>query len=1783
MSHFILHTKAKEKRYLTAGIVCVLLAVAGCCALHAVGTARAKSRETVLIYTEEELEHYLLDKESEEYNLKGRYRLEADLELGWLEGSIGTNVEPFAGNFDGNGHVISGLERPLFGVLNKARVENLFLSDALILHPFTYFDGEKYVDGYGALAAYAVDSAVENCGMNGEIHMATPTEAEYQVAIASAADADEQKGPGYEAVEKTQGESHPAGGEAGVEGGPGYTTEVDDEAGTGDGGAEQGSGSETGNDSEMESSVESGSSQESGNSSESESSQKPGTGAESGGGQKPETGSESGSSQETESGLGTESSEESENSQGTETGSEAGMETESEHNTDVETGSNNEIASNSTDKKETDTSDKETEKNENSASETMEAEGVQTMALSETIGFGAMERQLLMMKVPALVDSDMELAGIASPSDAEESKIENGGPGESQSEEGQSEDKTDGVTGNQGTSGADAGPGVGSVETSGASEETGSVESQDQPEEYIGNPNGDIYLLVTAQSITAGGLTAEITGDSLISNCFALVVIGAELDDQNICTGGMAGIIRSSSRIENSYTAGLADADGTTAGFAARNEGTIQNCYSTMTVGERGIIRGAFTAAGDGRFVDCAYDYQMACVEQPALGSPDFANISDENTEGSINGLSTFQMTGAEHMVPGSWYPAEHAYPQIPYFAQSENETVISCSMASAVALELPEGTMLSDILNEADILLPTEIDGREIQWDAEGDITIDENHQLKVGLEVVMQSHDVPKVGVSLTMEESDSDNVDTETEGSAVDSTASPTSDTKLKASIGGATREFALTVGSARAAESFTSWESVALKVIADQTAGTVNPDYIPTLNPETNYYEIKTPEALSWFAYQVNILGSTNINAQLMANIDLSGTDYTNNVDEFLPWKPIGSNNNYVGRFNGNGKYIENLVLNSSSGIQGIFGNLGALAVIENVGLKSGKITGGGYSGGIVGKVVGNDVKILGCWNQVDITCASNCSGIVGANMAARLLIDGCWNEGAITGTGNDVGGIVGRVWESSSRMIIRNCYNTGKISASDFAGGMTGGVTGSGHSILNCYNTGTISGGSHKSAISPNWGYGNCYYLDGTLAGGTKLTESQLKSWGAAYALNGQKLSQGTDTGINWTYDKNISPYPYPVKAELPAAENWSIVGQALEDELLGSGNAVKKPSGNGESSQPYQISSAEQLAWFAYKVNTISETGARPNSNFCGDLTSDIASFVGTEYGGTELAPIPWVPIDQYGGAFGGNHERVYQLSKLYVNRPSAGGVFGTILGTGMVTRIGITDSSIISDAAGGIAAEVTTNGVLSQCYSRCTVSARGTAEAYVGGIVGKISRYGRVEDCYNMDSTIVSALTGSYRTSAGGIVGGIMGGSGSIRNCYSVGGTIRASNTGGTAGVGSIAGTTMPGIIKQCYTISPGIGNDSSNSVNMVSESEMKAQDVTDALNIPGGTEAELLSKSRIWYTSLAGEETKGYPTLTPPKLLSVELQPATTIAGTTGTLVAESDALPSEVLFRGIRFENRKAMGYDINLIAKSAFTEEWFRSCGLNNALSNLVLMAGGTDLAGVKDQASLTNPVQKLSSFSNMTLYHAASYLDTSDRVILLDVSNGTTRYEIRITVKSLSSKSLSLVFTVNPTITLQPGTKRRSESNDVTVTNANDYPLTGSITAVTKMTDGGKMELTPVLPTRPIDESRYLQEAGVILGITGAKQNPETVIGSKEYYYNPEAGAATPWISYQLGSGNSFRYCYFMKYSPLYAGEEKTFGYNITYTSSISTGDIPTATATVTGTEVAGDS
>ena len=62
MSRFRLHIKENKRDYrnwLALGIVGLLL-IAGSVTIHSMGIVRAKSRETVLLYTEEEFEQYLL-------------------------------------------------------------------------------------------------------------------------------------------------------------------------------------------------------------------------------------------------------------------------------------------------------------------------------------------------------------------------------------------------------------------------------------------------------------------------------------------------------------------------------------------------------------------------------------------------------------------------------------------------------------------------------------------------------------------------------------------------------------------------------------------------------------------------------------------------------------------------------------------------------------------------------------------------------------------------------------------------------------------------------------------------------------------------------------------------------------------------------------------------------------------------------------------------------------------------------------------------------------------------------------------------------------------------------------------------------------------------------------------------------------------------------------------------------------------------------------------------------------------------------------------------------------------------------------------------------------------------------------------------------------------------------------------------------------------------------------------------------------------------------------------
>ena len=228
-----------------------------------------------------------------------------------------------------------------------------------------------------------------------------------------------------------------------------------------------------------------------------------------------------------------------------------------------------------------------------------------------------------------------------------------------------------------------------------------------------------------------------------------------------------------------------------------------------------------------------------------------------------------------------------------------------------------------------------------------------------------------------------------------------------------------------------------------------------------------YEISTAAELAWFRDYVNN-ESQYASATLTEDIDLSefchAADAATNTEE-LSWVPIGNGRMYCGTFDGNGKTIRNLYINSTIMYKGFFGyaNSGSIKNItfDNAKVKNthyngtGILTGafekctieniktlancsveGTYNtGGIAGTGTGN---ISNCENRAMVNGTNNVGGIVGYSSDDNT-ISSCANYGAVTGTESSVGGMVGFFISGT----IQNCANYGDISGADYVGNHIG--------------------------------------------------------------------------------------------------------------------------------------------------------------------------------------------------------------------------------------------------------------------------------------------------------------------------------------------------------------------------------------------------------------------------------------------------------------------------------------------------------------------------------------------------------------------------------------------------------------------------------------------------------------------------------------------------------------------------------------------------------------------
>jgi hypothetical protein len=212
------------------------------------------------------------------------------------------------------------------------------------------------------------------------------------------------------------------------------------------------------------------------------------------------------------------------------------------------------------------------------------------------------------------------------------------------------------------------------------------------------------------------------------------------------------------------------------------------------------------------------------------------------------------------------------------------------------------------------------------------------------------------------------------------------------------------------------------------------------------------------------------------------------------------------------FDGKGYTVSNIILNSTSTLQGLF-TTATSSTVKNLGLTgSGNIKGLSNSAGIVctaisstisncynttpisgdvvstpsgntkafqiGGIVGlsNGCTIQDCYNTGTITAAGRSAGIVGAAATAASTISRCYNTGSINGmylntaTGSNYGdcsGILG--YAGIAGITVESCYNKGAVNVvmggttgNSYVGGIVGSGITTGVTISNCFNSGTVT-------------------------------------------------------------------------------------------------------------------------------------------------------------------------------------------------------------------------------------------------------------------------------------------------------------------------------------------------------------------------------------------------------------------------------------------------------------------------------------------------------------------------------------------------------------------------------------------------------------------------------------------------------------------------------------------------------------------------------------------------
>ena len=528
-------------------------------------------------------------------------------------------------------------------------------------------------------------------------------------------------------------------------------------------------------------------------------------------------------------------------------------------------------------------------------------------------------------------------------------------------------------------------------------------------------------------------------------------------------------------------------------------------------------------------------------------------------------------------------------------------------------------------------------------------------------------------------------------------------------------------------------------------------------------ESGAYLIGSPDELMWFDKHAKMTDSAVLTADITINEDVNA-----DAAGLYKWTPIGWYNNYessakyMGTFDGDGHTISGLYVSMTgsgytSSYVGLFGYAGTDSKISNLTITDSKIEASGSNRGkYVGAIVGTAYDIENCHvtDSVTVTGRQYVGGVAGS---VNNSITASSNAGTVTATANRAGGVTGSV-QSDKTTAMTQCYNSGSVTGVTLVGGLVGDLY-SGGTISDCYNTGTVTATATSGAAGGLTGNFRSRVIKNAY---TSITPSAANAGSVAGKLEWDKGQRTLDqvfvprSELNTVGDLNKCTIQTG-DAQLKTAEELKALASTLGDkfaedsENINQGYPILKWQAGSDEPDPdqptvdptgwdgrtatqpkqvdgiYQISSAEELKWFA--------DAAKKTTGIKGALTADV-----------DLNHQSWTPI---GGttadsAFAGILDGAgHTVKNLYCKTKGEAGLFAWNKGT--IKNLKVTGKVVSGDCAAAIASQ--NQGTIENCIADAAV----TGGNYTAGITGENN--GTITNCTNQ-----GAVSGAQYV--GGIAG---------------------------------------------------------------------------------------------------------------------------------------------------------------------------------------------------------------------------------------------------------------------------------------------------------------------------------------------------------------------------------------------------------------------------------------